>query len=599
MAKKIIDEEPMLEEDSDEILLEETTSEETLLEESGESEVLLEESSDEVLLEESSNEEILLEESAEDDNEEAKKILGGIINGLSNNRRKTSREAEISFEQGEKLYKEEEYEEAAKWYRKAAEDGHVAAQYRLGLCYEGIDQYKHAAKYWMRKAAEQGYAAAQNQLGDWYSSGNGGVTQNDAEAVKWYKLAACQDDSQAQFNLGECYYNARGVAQDYAMAAEWYQKAAEQGNRIAQYALACCYYEGKGLSQDYSNAVRWYLKFVEQRKDFLLGKIRGYYKTAYYHLGLCYYHGNGVSKDQEKAMEFLKKSADMGYAEAQRKLEDIKEAEEEKSRKEEEAAERRRKEDENRRKAAVAERKAKEEAEEERREAAWEDYYRAEKRAEERAEKIRSFLKVAVGQVAFFLFLAASFYIYSLFDSDDEFSWETCLGAFIFVAIIGNYVISYEERDGNEFLSFPLFCFGTLWVLVVGILIWRGGPPSEDKLITQLKTRYDSVYSVGKDGLRIVEKDGKKGLVDNYGEEVLGLNYDDIHEPEEHLEKVIYVNEGKEEQLEKTRTRRIVVKDEKKGLVLIKSDKTCFVSAEAAFDSIFYDSDEKTWHYWY
>ena len=55
MAKKVIDEEPMLEESSDEILLEESTSEETLLEESGESEVLLEESSDEVLLEESAN----------------------------------------------------------------------------------------------------------------------------------------------------------------------------------------------------------------------------------------------------------------------------------------------------------------------------------------------------------------------------------------------------------------------------------------------------------------------------------------------------------------------------------------------------------------
>ena len=229
---------------------------------------------------------------------------------------KKKREAEISFEQGEKLYKEEEYEEAAKWYRKAAEDGHVAAQYMLGLCYEGIDQFRHEAKYWMRKAAEQGYAAAQNQLGDWYSSGLGGLTQNDAEAVKWYKLAASQDDSQAQYNLAESYYKARGVALDYAKAAEWYQKSAEQGNRIAQYALACCCYEGKGLSQDYSNAVRWYQKFVEQRKGFLLGKIRGYYKTAYYHLGLCYYHGNGVSKDQEKAVEFFKKSADLGFIEA-------------------------------------------------------------------------------------------------------------------------------------------------------------------------------------------------------------------------------------------------------------------------------------------
>ena len=64
MAKKVVDEEPMLEESSDEILLEETSGEETLLEESADSETLLEESGEtEVLLEESSDE-VLLEESA-------------------------------------------------------------------------------------------------------------------------------------------------------------------------------------------------------------------------------------------------------------------------------------------------------------------------------------------------------------------------------------------------------------------------------------------------------------------------------------------------------------------------------------------------------
>ena len=65
MAKNIIGEEPMLEERSNEILLEETTNEESLLEESRETEVMLEESSDEVLLEESADSETLLEESRE------------------------------------------------------------------------------------------------------------------------------------------------------------------------------------------------------------------------------------------------------------------------------------------------------------------------------------------------------------------------------------------------------------------------------------------------------------------------------------------------------------------------------------------------------
>ena len=36
---------------------------------------------------------------------------------------------------------------AVKWYRKAAEQGHVYAQHSLGLMYQS----------WYRKAAEQGY----------------------------------------------------------------------------------------------------------------------------------------------------------------------------------------------------------------------------------------------------------------------------------------------------------------------------------------------------------------------------------------------------------------------------------------------------------
>ena len=73
MAKKRIDEEPMLEESSEEILLEETSGEETLLEESADSETLLEESSDEVLLEE---EHEPLAKECRNKQEKAAKLLG-------------------------------------------------------------------------------------------------------------------------------------------------------------------------------------------------------------------------------------------------------------------------------------------------------------------------------------------------------------------------------------------------------------------------------------------------------------------------------------------------------------------------------------------
>ena len=53
-----------------------------------------------------------------------------------------------------------------------------------------LQDYAEAVK-WYRLAAEQGYAKAQNNLGVRYENGEG-VLQDYAEAMKWYRLAAEQ-----------------------------------------------------------------------------------------------------------------------------------------------------------------------------------------------------------------------------------------------------------------------------------------------------------------------------------------------------------------------------------------------------------------------
>jgi hypothetical protein len=40
--------------------------------------------------------------------------------------------------------------------------------------------------------------------GAWYTTGTG-VTKNEAEAVRFYSLAAEQGHAKAQYSLGECY----------------------------------------------------------------------------------------------------------------------------------------------------------------------------------------------------------------------------------------------------------------------------------------------------------------------------------------------------------------------------------------------------------
>ncbi len=64
-----------------------------------------------------------------------------------------------------------------------------------------------------------------------------GVTKDYAEALKWYRKAANQGHSLAQYDIGSMYYNGEGVNKDVAEALNWYQKAADQGNSLAIYRL--------------------------------------------------------------------------------------------------------------------------------------------------------------------------------------------------------------------------------------------------------------------------------------------------------------------------------------------------------------------------
>ena len=70
------------------------------------------------------------------------------------------------------------------------------------------------AAYWYRKAADQGMAAAQCGLGVLYEEGRG-VTKSDEKALQWYQEAALQGSSRACCNMGQMLEVGRGVAQNH------------------------------------------------------------------------------------------------------------------------------------------------------------------------------------------------------------------------------------------------------------------------------------------------------------------------------------------------------------------------------------------------
>jgi hypothetical protein len=90
-----------------------------------------------------------------------------------------------------------------------------------------------------------------------YDTGRG-VPQDDAEAVRWYRLAADQGHATAQANLGVMYADGQGVPQDYVEAVRWYRLAADQGHARAQGNLGVMYGTGEGVPQDYVQAHMWF-----------------------------------------------------------------------------------------------------------------------------------------------------------------------------------------------------------------------------------------------------------------------------------------------------------------------------------------------------
>jgi uncharacterized protein len=79
----------------------------------------------------------------------------------------------------------------------------------------------------LRPLAEQGDPRAETTLGVMYDEGHG-VPQDDAEAVKWYRLAANKGYAQAQFNLGVMYARGEDGPQDNVTAHMWFNLAASR-----------------------------------------------------------------------------------------------------------------------------------------------------------------------------------------------------------------------------------------------------------------------------------------------------------------------------------------------------------------------------------
>ena len=144
---------------------------------------------------------------------------------------------------------------------------HEGEKYFYG---KGVPQNYEEAFRLYRKAADQGHAGAQSELAYFYYC-DLVVRQDYNEALKWCQKAVAQDDGGAQYNLGVCYDFGHGVPEDKAEAVKWFYKAVGHGVTGALSVLAFHYENGWGVPQDYAEAYKWY-KLYDDVLDKLVSK---------------------------------------------------------------------------------------------------------------------------------------------------------------------------------------------------------------------------------------------------------------------------------------------------------------------------------------
>jgi TPR repeat protein len=151
---------------------------------------------------------------------------------------------------------------AIELWGKAAYQSDLQAQCNLGSLY--LKEQKYDKAYlWFKKAADGGDAYAMDKLGTLYNYGLG-VEKNEKEGFRLHKKAAEQKDPCALFNLAVDYSAGRGTDKDIQMAIKFYSQAASAGSPEAQYDLGILYFDGIGVPQNNQKALELFAMAAAQ-----------------------------------------------------------------------------------------------------------------------------------------------------------------------------------------------------------------------------------------------------------------------------------------------------------------------------------------------
>jgi len=206
---------------------------------------------------------------------------------------------QTQYEQAGRLLKEKKFKESIATYKQAAANGNAEAQFNLaGSYYAGtyVAQNMRVALQYYKAAAEQGHVRAQYSYGTIIF----GLRNfpDKSEAIKCFHAAAEQNHRDAQFALGNLYlagYETQ-VQVNFVEAEKWLLKAARQGHEDAQFTLGQLYMQ----SED-DNRCRLAVELLTPLAEAGSEKLQNLLVAILFHLG-----------ETERSREWMERAAKQG-----------------------------------------------------------------------------------------------------------------------------------------------------------------------------------------------------------------------------------------------------------------------------------------------
>ncbi len=156
------------------------------------------------------------------------------------------------------------------------------------------------------KAAAGGYAQSQRMMGRFYEEGIF-IAPDRNEALRWYTLAAKQNESDALYKVGMYQVeqdSINGLSKRKlrkSPAIEYMRKAARGGNKEAQKFIVKCFAEGKYLKKSRKKSFQW-MKSIADLGD----------EEAQMYVAYCYEKGRGTDVNHPLAYRLYKRLAEKG-----------------------------------------------------------------------------------------------------------------------------------------------------------------------------------------------------------------------------------------------------------------------------------------------